>query len=99
MAVSRSKPHCPFCNGWQAVRRRRPDSGVLGLAPCPRCTSRLPRGFAATGLAAMDFDSTDSPSVDQAFPDGNYRWPDPGEVCLDVLATVQLYWPRTGPPQ
>lgn len=45
--------------------------------------------------AAMDFDATDGLSVDELGID--YGWPEPGDCCLDVLATAQLYWPRLNP--
>lgn len=51
----------------------------------------------AAGLAALDFEPGDSPSVNEAFPGGGYRYPDPGDYCLDVLVTAQLYWPLTAP--
>jgi hypothetical protein len=51
---------------------------------------------AADRLAAMDFNSTDSPSVDDLGAVG-FRWPEPGDSCLCADATAQLYWPRTGP--
>lgn len=51
---------------------------------------------AAARWAAMDFDDTDGLSVDEMGID--YGWPEPGDACLDVLVTAQLYWPATGPP-
>jgi hypothetical protein len=43
----------------------------------------------------MDFDETDGLSVAEMGID--YGWPEPGDACLDILATAQLYWPSIVP--
>lgn len=87
---------CPRCDGWRVIRTPGLAPGVSHLKPCPAC---LP-GRAADRLAALDFAPGDSPSVDQvfgSFPESGFAWPEPGEECLDVLATTQLYWPLETP--
>lgn len=48
-------------------------------------------------LAQLDYDATDTPSVDAIGAVG-FRWPEPGQFCLDLLTTLQLYWPHTELP-
>jgi hypothetical protein len=51
---------------------------------------------AAERFAAMDFDATDGPSVDDLGID--YGWPEPDEPCANVDLAVQLYWPEPDEP-
>lgn len=54
----------------------------------------LPR-TAGERWAALDFTGSDTLSPLEAGID--MAWPEPGEACMDVLATAQLYWPALGP--
>lgn len=50
---------------------------------------------AAEAWELMDFDRTDSLSVDEMGID--YGWPEPGDCVATEEGTAQLYWPQTGP--